>query len=373
MKIQKFIKVAGLCAVLAITSCVQVEDNSSTTTSTPTTSTSDTISLTGAVSKGPVLNATVNIYTFNTDGTQGSFVIGNITTDAYGAWSANIPSTAIGPFMIIATGGSFIDEYTGATVPLGVVPLRGILPTGATSAAITPLSDAAVSTIQQMVTDGYASNPTAALSVVQTNYVNSLGFDPISTIPPAPGNLAGATAEQRQYAAVLGGISTLANDAYTQLSAGGNTPDRMAIIALMADDFAADGSIDGYGNAGALLTVAVGGTPQDLNAVFTGGGNLGAAVGVYQGLPSAPATVSGATVTVTPVDFTATIYVDITNPVVTPPANVTTVSTDAAGIVAFLNGATATDNIGVVGAVTNNAPNPLPTGATIVTFTTDRK
>ncbi|MDX8381789.1 MAG: HYR domain-containing protein [Ghiorsea sp.] len=327
------------------------------------------ISLTGAVSKGPVMNAAVNIYTFNTNGTQGSLVIGGIITDAYGAWSANIPSTATGPFMIVATGGSFIDEYTGTTVPLGAVPLRGIMPAGATSAAITPITDAAVSTIQQMVSDGYASSPANALTTVQTNYVNSFGFDPLTVIPPAPEKLATANAQERQYAAILGGISTLANDAYTQLSTGANTPNRMEIIAQMANDFATDGSIDGYGNAATPLSVNVGGSPQALNTVFTGGGNLSAAVGTYQGLPSAPSQVTGAAVTITPVDFTTTVYVDTTNPVVTPPANITTVSTDAVGIAAFLNGATATDNIAVVGAITNNAPNTLPTGATLVTFT----
>lgn len=336
-----------------------------------------TIALTGTVSKGPVINANVDIYTFNGNGTQGAFVIGGITTDANGAWSANIPSTATGPFMMIATGGLFTDEYTGITVSLGALPIRGILPAGATSAAITPITDAVVSSMQQMVADGYASSPASALSVVITSYVNSIGFDPVSTIPPAPANLASATAKERQYAAVLGGISTLANDAYTQLSSGGNTPDRMEIIAQMADDFAADGSFDGYGRAAAPLTVTVGGTPQALNSVFTGGGNFAAAVGVYQALPTTPAEVSGATTSITPVDFTTTLYVaDTTNPIVTAPSNINItvaagtsfVAASDATISTFLGAATASDNIGVVGAITNNAPASFPVGTTTVIF-----
>ena len=305
----------------------------SATPTSPNTTTSNTTAIGGTVSKGPVINATIDVYTFNTNGTQGSFVVGDITTDAYGAWNANIPSTATGPFMVIATGGSFIDEYTGTTVPLGVIPLRGILPIGATSAPITPISDAAVTSIQQMVTDGYASSPADAFSTVQTNYVNSFRFDPLTVLPPAPENLATASAEELMYAAVLGGISTLANDAYSQLSTGGNTPDRMEIIAQMADDFAADGSIDGYGAAGASLNVNVGGVAQTLNGVFTGGANLGSAVTTYQALPTAPAQVSGATVTVTPVDFTQTLYVNTPSITITAPANNSTYTKDTNGFV----------------------------------------
>ena len=62
-------------------------------------------------------------------------------------------------------------------------------------------------------------------------------------------------------------------------------------------------------------------------------------------------------------------------PVVTAPASVSvaaqnangTPATDAA-ISAFLNSATATDNVGVVGAITNNAPAIFPVGMTTVTF-----
>ena len=377
-KIGQFILIFSLSIFLAACSGGGGSSTSSGGSSaTPNTATTNTTAVGGTVSKGPVINATVDIYTFNANGTQGSFVVGGITTDAYGAWNANIPSTATGPFMVIATGGSFVDEYTGATVPLGVVPLRGILPAGATSAPITPISDAAVTSIQQMVTDGYASSPATAFSTVQTNYLNSLGFDPLTVIPPAPENIATASADEIKYAAVLGGISTLANDAYSQLSAGGNTPDRMEIIAQMAADFAADGSIDGYGAAGAALNISVGGAAQALNGVFTGGANLGSAVGTYQALATAPAQVTGATVTVTPVDFTTTIYVDTTAPTITVPASITiTVASGVTSVLAtdtaistFLNAATATDNIDSSVTVTHNAPASFVLGVTTVTFT----
>jgi hypothetical protein len=59
--------------------------------------------------------------------------------------------------------------------------------------------------------------------------------------------------------------------------------------------------------------------------------------------------------------------VDVTPPTVTPPAAITVAATSLAGIpntdpaiAAFLNGATATDNVGVVGAITNDAPANIP-------------
>ncbi|QYZ65933.1 MAG: hypothetical protein OI74_07280 [Gammaproteobacteria bacterium (ex Lamellibrachia satsuma)] len=72
---------------------------------------------------------------------------------------------------------------------------------------------------------------------------------------------------------------------------------------------------------------------------------------------------------------TATAVVTVTDqaaPVVTPPAAATFEASDASGtsaanVAAFLNGATAADNLGGV-VVTNDAPDPLPLGATTVTF-----
>ena len=78
----------------------------------------------------------------------------------------------------------------------------------------------------------------------------------------------------------------------------------------------------------------------------------------------------------TPVVRTVNVTVDATPPVVTPPSNITVAATDATGtaatdsaIVAFLNSASALDNIdGVIGTITNDAPAVFPLGVTTVTF-----
>lgn len=68
---------------------------------------------------------------------------------------------------------------------------------------------------------------------------------------------------------------------------------------------------------------------------------------------------------------------DTTAPVVTAPGNITVTAAQGATVVsptntviaAFLNGATATDNVAVVGAITQDAPASFPVGVTTVTFT----
>lgn len=330
----------------------------------------------GAVSKGPINGATVDIYTMAANGTKGAFVIGGITTDAYGAWNANIPAGKTGPFLVIATGGSYVDEYTGATIQMGGNSFQGVMDKGATTAPISPVTDAAVATIRQMVIDGYAASASAALPKVQASYTASVGFDPLTVIPPAPSQLGTATANQKKYAALLGGISKLANDAYTQLTAGAAAPDPATLVRLMAADLGADGVINGVGPSGVNLSASVGGVPKPLNAVFTGGNNVANAVTAFQASPLAPPAVAGAPMTITPPNFNQMLF-DVTAPVVTAPTNITVAAAMGASsvtvadpyITAFLAGATATDNVGVVGAITHNGPATFPLGVTIVTFT----
>lgn len=152
------------------------------------------IAVGGAVVKGPVANANIDIYTFAASGSKGTFVVGGITSDGYGEWTATIPAGQTGPFMVIATGGSYVDEYTNATVQMGGRSFSGVMDANATTAPISPITDAALTTTRQMVADGYAANFAAALPIVQANYKNSFGFDPLTVIPLAPEKLGTAPA-----------------------------------------------------------------------------------------------------------------------------------------------------------------------------------
>jgi len=131
------------------------------------------------------------------------------------------------------------------------------------------------------------------------------------------------------------------------------------------------------------ITVAQGGTFTDPGTSVTDNVDTGL-VAIVTGAVDA-ATVGTYTLTYNASDLTGNAAValirtvnvtDQTNPVVIPPANITVIATSANGttktdaaIAVFLNSATAADNVGVVGAVANNAPAMLPVGTTTVIFT----
>ena len=121
--------------------------------------------------------------------------------------------------------------------------------------------------------------------------------------------------------------------------------------------------------ATAALTAIALGTP-------TGVSDLTSTPTVQNNAPTGGFPVGTTTVTWTAIDAynnsaTATQTVTVTDnvaPVVTAPTSVSLLDTDTAGVSAFLNGATATDNIDGTLTVTNNAPATLPLGTTTVTF-----
>jgi len=124
----------------------------------------------------------------------------------------------------------------------------------------------------------------------------------------------------------------------------------------------------------AVTTVAVHGAAT----INTGGLTTYTPNAGFSGADSFVVTVTdaaGATGTVT-ISVTVAAFIDTVSPVVTPPANITIEATSASGtpatnamIASFLNGASATDNVAVVGLITNNAPVTLPVGVTAITFT----
>ena len=97
----------------------------------------------GSVIKGPVSGATLTVYALNTDGTYGA-VLGTGTTDATGNFSFSLTAPHTGPAALVATGGTYTSETTGATVSGAGSSLCAMaidLSAGATGLVITPLSD----------------------------------------------------------------------------------------------------------------------------------------------------------------------------------------------------------------------------------------
>jgi len=97
----------------------------------------------GSVIKGPVSGATLTVYALNTDGTYGA-VLGTGITDATGNFSFSLTAPHTGPAALVATGGTYTSETTGATVSGAGSSLCAMaidLSAGATGLVITPLSD----------------------------------------------------------------------------------------------------------------------------------------------------------------------------------------------------------------------------------------
>ncbi|WP_177419414.1 choice-of-anchor U domain-containing protein [endosymbiont of Lamellibrachia barhami] len=135
-----------------------------------------------------------------------------------------------------------------------------------------------------------------------------------------------------------------------------------------------------------LAAVNAGGIPAVNAAVFLNGAsatdNVNGVLTVTHNAPD-PLPLGTTTVTFTAIDAggntgTATAAITVIDqgvPVVTPPGNVTLAAIDTSGTplanaAAFIAGASASDNVSGALSVTNNAPDPLPLGATTVTFST---
>ena len=176
---------------------------------------------------------------------MGAPIGGPFTTDASGNWSGTIVPQS-GPLLLEASGGSYTDEATGnpVTVPAGRW-IDGILE--GTASQVTPLTHATFSAIQALV--GRGSSLAAATTAATATSTVAFGFDFGTTVPSAA---AGATANQKKYAGLLGGLSTLLN-ANPALTAFNNTPPFDLVVGVATD--MGDGKLDGLDATGAAVMV----------------------------------------------------------------------------------------------------------------------
>lgn len=232
----------------------------------------------GLVSKGPVAGATINVYRLNADGTAGARVAGPIQTGSDGSWNVQIDAAEPRPLAVVSSGGTYTDEATGDTVTAG--ELNSFLPEGVDTVAVTPLTDLLV----QVTREHIAGNPGATVEEGLNAGRNTLaailsvGFDPLVTVPANPANTSGANSQQLAYAAVLGGLSQLAN-------AVAPSANPFTVIKALVSDMT-DGAIDGQAGGEAVTVgddeLQIGGnTLADAIGTFTQQNDDFAAVAVY--------------------------------------------------------------------------------------------
>ena len=228
----------------------------------------------GAVVKGPVSGATLTVYALNTDGTYGA-ILGTGTTDATGKFSFSLTTPHTGPAAIVATGGTYTSETTGAVVSGAggsICAMAVDLSKGATGLAITPLSDMVCARAKTLAAGG-ALLPTA-IADADTFVMGIYGL----TKPPeglTPDFTAAAICtDAGKLAMVLAALDKLRIG-----TAGGSD----ALYAALSSDIS-DGKFDGIGG-GAAVPLGAGTLP------FTAGSTD--FIGALTSVP--PSAITGAT------------------------------------------------------------------------------
>ncbi len=234
------------------------------------------VAIDGSVTKGPVDNAQVTIYQMQENGARGPKVAGPFTTDDQGYWQGSLPANAQGPFLTVATGGSYIDEATNETVKLEAEDeLVGVIENlhgPKVIAAITPYTHAIALAAQHQARQSRNAGQSVQQLVRATT--QQLGFNPTATLPPNPLNLpARVTPAQRQYASMLGGFASLGQEPLFRNTLPG--VNRFQLMQALSQDIS-DGRLDGKQLSGApirlrhqqhrLALPALGGGLQKLNS-----------------------------------------------------------------------------------------------------------
>lgn len=142
-----------------------------------------TSTVAGIASKGPINGGTVQIFAIQ-NGVQATTPLtttpATVTTGPDGSYTANVSYT--GPALVVITGGSYVDEATGATITLSS-PLRAALPnvTGTVSANVTPFTELAV-----LEALGLGGLSTANITSANAAISNMIGVDILATSPADP-------------------------------------------------------------------------------------------------------------------------------------------------------------------------------------------
>lgn len=266
--------VSIFCALALLNSCGGGGGGGGETSGAPTSGV-QTGTASGTVIDGPISGATVDIFDFT--GNVKGLKLGTGTTDANGNYSITLTPRPSGPVMVIASGGSYIEDATGTQTTLGasdqfmeIVPATSIV-SGTLTAHVNPLSHIAANLVQAASGSLSLDNAiTAAKGVLGQQYGVSIK-DLASNVPvsaSSPSITTPPSMNQRQSGVVIAGLSQLAN------TMGVRTVD---LIKAFGDDYS-DGKFDGKKGAVSITvpkinggTVALTGTTAlaDLQAAMT--------------------------------------------------------------------------------------------------------
>ncbi len=235
-------------ALVAITACSQGPSSAPSATQ-------STRDVQGAVVKGPVRGATIEIFEIALDGQPIQPPIATAQTDEDGNFSVNgLPDI---PLLARSRGGSFFDESDPSgqrRIALGAEQgFETILPAGSSTATVNPFTQALIDKLRQQ--SARDNVPMASLiDGGRALFIEAFGFDILTTIPANPTSpAAGSSPDQLNYAMALGGYANAVNSMITRR---GLEQPRFGYIRALATDLS-----DGVQDSQASGDIAVAGQP----------------------------------------------------------------------------------------------------------------
>jgi hypothetical protein len=234
--------------------------------------------MSGTAVKGPVGTATVTAYAI-ANGMMGA-QLGSAITDANGNFTVPLGSYA-GPVMLQMSGGSYLDEATGSTMPMlsgdvltACVPAvaSGSTTTGIQLTPLTAMAHARATTMTGGMSDANIATTQAAVGT----YFSVA--DILHTVPMNPmvtGSGGAASQDQKNY-----GMSIAAMSQYAK-TIGMTTSSSGMVTAMMND--ASDGVMDGMMGGTSISMAGMGGMMGGMMSSTAGTSGLATAMGTFVG------------------------------------------------------------------------------------------
>jgi len=205
-----------------------------------------TRTITGNGTKGPLINATVEIFALSASGQAQDGALTSTQTDAQGNWQleVNRPDSVL----VRVSGGSYVDEADTNVASRRVVVLssdqflESILLPGETSVAVTVFTHALLQKSRRETSlndfnDVVASN--------RALFAQAYGFDVLSVLPADPLAPSG-TDESVAYAMSVGGVANAINA--LSIASNDALPEYVHILRVVED--LVDCRLDGIGTGG---------------------------------------------------------------------------------------------------------------------------
>jgi hypothetical protein len=234
--------------------------------------------ISGVVSAGPMNGATVTAYSLNANGSKGN-QLATTTSDSNGKYSLSMAAQS-GPVIIIASGGTYVEEASGSTISMGNAQVRTILSSvsNGQQVGVTPVTEIATQNTLAAINANSSANVSAIISSSNSSVAAAMGLTDI-TIPPANPNQSASNAgstQAAQYAVVLAAISQMAQTATTANS--GTTINSLDMMQALATTFTYNGNFNSAIGSTAVPVPNSTGASINLNSVLGGAASFNTAM-----------------------------------------------------------------------------------------------